>query len=107
MKWIAFWAAISPAVAVGQELPSVSDVAAQISGREVSFSGEFGYYHGDPAVRVDGKFFPAQLAVDRDTLERLRDCSMDYGPTETCEISGQAEILVDGSQIGLIIYQVD
>ena len=106
MKLAVILASLATA-AHAERLQTVADVAARIAGTEIAFQGSYGILNDDPSLVMEGEYYPVELAVDRDTLNRLRDCTLTIFGEGGCAISGAAEIRIDGSRIILGIYSVE
>ena len=93
--------------AMAETLPTISEVAAGIAGTEIRFEGTFGRQNDEHFLVMEGKYYPVELAVDRDTLDRLRDCSLTIFGEGGCAVTGAAEIRIEGSRIILVVFSVD
>lgn len=88
-------------------LPPIAEVTNTISGKEVLVEGKIGKMMGSWGVRTGHGTYRAELAVDRDTLAKIQNCSLDgFREPKDCNIKSNAEIVVKGSDISLILYEI-
>lgn len=88
-------------------LPPIEEVTKTISGREASVNGQIGKLMRNWAFRTSNGSYPAELAVDRDTLAAIKDCELDsMARRSECNATAKAEISINGPRISLIIYEI-
>lgn len=98
--------------AIAQDLPDLLDHLTVVKG-DVSSKGGIGLgTQGGVRFLPEGQIspFPAELAVDRDTLKRINEnCSFNefyFTEDNLCSATIRAEVSLDGSRINLLIFDV-
>lgn len=104
-------AALIGAPVAAQDLPSLSEVTAEIDGREVQVSGLFGK-HVRPnsrwSLQAGDGYYETTLAVDRETLNVIEKCQIGPAPSEQgCRATVAAETDIVGGKIELIVFKVE
>jgi hypothetical protein len=96
--------AAQPALAQA-ERPTMQDLLAEMTGREVTIAGRI--YRNSRGYNLHAEFggLPVDFAVDRETLERLRGCPRDIA-SQLCRITAVGLLWFDGGQPNLTLSDV-
>jgi hypothetical protein len=83
----------------------IQEVLGEITGREVTVSGQILRERHGYTLHTSNGWFPVEFAVDRATLERLRECPRNL-TQELCRISASGVLWFDRSQPNLTLSDV-
>lgn len=104
---------LSPLSVQAEEMPDLFDYLDSIK-TDVTAKGGIGFNsEGNARFLPDGQrsTFPAQFAVDRETLKQINEnCvfgSFMFTADDLCSATISAEITFDGPQVNLLIFAVD
>lgn len=101
---------LSSAVAQDTPLPEISEMVGPLSGQEGRATGFFRSFFdpSTPRFFTDEGSYAVELAVDRDALRRIKECTHDDSPFEepakTCRAEIEAEMKVVGGTITLVVF---
>lgn len=109
---MAILAFASTAYAQPTQLPELAEVVSELSGREARANGFFRSSLGSPGpiFVTEGNYYQTELAVDRDTLRMIGECT-DGSPfgintDPKCSAEVEAELKLNGGNLILLVFKV-